>query len=79
MTKFPIDAPLERVLAALGRLGFRVIRTGNHVALVRDNADGTRTPLTIPNHRQIKSSTLRTTLSRAGIDRDEFLRAYEQA
>jgi hypothetical protein len=44
----------------------------------RENADGTRTPLTMPNHRTLKSSTLRTILSQAGISRDDFLKAYEE-
>jgi hypothetical protein len=47
--------------------------------MVRDNADGTRTPLTLPNHAQLKGSTLRTVCTQAGIPRDEFLRAYEQS
>jgi len=34
MAKSPVDAPLERVIAALGILGFEVVRRGNHVALV---------------------------------------------
>ncbi len=41
----------------LERLGFSLVRTGNHIALIRENLDGTRTPLTIPNHRRIKGST----------------------
>lgn len=45
--------------------------------MVRENNDGTRTPLTLPNHRLIKGSTLRTICSQAGIPRDEFLKAYE--
>jgi hypothetical protein len=44
--------------------------------MIRDNADGTRTPLTLPNHPLIKGSTLRTICAQAGIDRDEFVRAY---
>ena len=44
----------------------------------RLNADGSHAPLTLPNHRTIKGSTLRTILSQAGIDRNEFLDAYEQ-
>jgi predicted RNA binding protein YcfA (HicA-like mRNA interferase family) len=78
MVKFPIDAPIEQVIATFERLGFRVVRTGNHISMVRDNPDGTRAPLTLPNHRRLKSSTLRTALTRAGIPRDEFLYAYEQ-
>lgn len=77
-TKFPIDAPIERVIKALEQLGFRLVRTGNHIAMVRDNGDGTRTPLTLPNHRRLKGSTLRTILTQVGISRDEFLQAYAQ-
>jgi predicted RNA binding protein YcfA (HicA-like mRNA interferase family) len=77
--KFPVDAPIEKVINALEHLGFRVLRRGNHLALLRENEDGTWTPMTIPNHRKIKGSTLRTILTQAGIPRDEFLSAYEQS
>lgn len=79
MAKFPVDAPLRRVIASLEILGFRLVREGNHIAMRRDNADGTTTPLTIPNHRIIKGSTLRTILSQSGISRDDFLQAYERS
>jgi predicted RNA binding protein YcfA (HicA-like mRNA interferase family) len=78
MPKFPVDAPKAKVLGALELLGFVLIRTGNHVAMERANPDGTKTPLTMPNHRTIKGSTLRTILSQAGISREEFLEAYER-
>lgn len=77
--KFPVDAPIENVINALEHLGFQVVRRGNHIALLRENEDGTRTPMTMPNHRKIKGSTLRTILTQAGISRDEFLTAYEQS
>jgi hypothetical protein len=48
----------------LESLGFRLVREHEHIAMVRDNADGTQTPLTMPNHRRIKGSTLRTTAPR---------------
>jgi predicted RNA binding protein YcfA (HicA-like mRNA interferase family) len=79
MPKFPVDAPLRKVLRALESLGFRLVREGNHISMVRENPDGTRTPLTMPNHRRIKGSTLRTILRQSGISRDEFLDAYEEA
>ena len=79
MSKFPVDAPRGKVLRALGRLGFSVVREGEHVSMVRLNPDGTRTPLTMPSHRRIKASTLRTICTQAGISRADFLVAYEEA
>jgi hypothetical protein len=58
MAKFPADAPLRKVTSTLEQLGFRLVREENHIAMLRENPDGTRTPLTIPNHPVLKSSTL---------------------
>jgi predicted RNA binding protein YcfA (HicA-like mRNA interferase family) len=78
VTKFPRDAPIAKVLKALGALGFEVIREGNHISLSRINADGSRTPLTMPNHKEIKSSTLLLILRQAGITRDEFIEVFNK-
>jgi len=78
MPRFPVDALREKVIKALAILGFRLVREGNHLALLRENADGSRTPLTLPSHKVIKGSTLRTVLTQSGIPRDEFLTAYDQ-
>ena len=77
MSKFPIDAPVRKVINALEQLGFEKIREKNHIAMLRQNHDGTKTPLTMPNHPKIKKSTLRTILSQAGISREDFLKAFE--
>lgn len=79
MARFPVDAPRARVVRAFAMLGFRLIHQREHIAMLRDNPDGTSTPMTLPNHRRIKGSTLRTICTQARIGRDEFLRAFEQA
>lgn len=76
MAKFPVDAPKHRVLRTLAELGFIVVRQAEHIALRRDNPDGSSTPMTIPNHRTIKGSTLRRICTQAGIDRNTLLEVY---
>jgi len=100
-------------MGALAALGFRVVREEEHIALRRDNPDGSTTPMTIPNHPTLKGSTLRAICTYrgfdisggpesgappvktpsgeflassvmpktlwAGIPREHFLRAYDQA
>lgn len=78
MGKFPRDAPIGHVIRALEGLGFQIVRKGPHIAMIRENPDGTKTPLTMPNHKNIKGSTLRTILTQSGISREEFLRAYQE-
>lgn len=76
MARFPVDAPIRDVIKAFERLGFRLIREGNHISMARDNPDGSRTLLTTPNHRTIKGSTLRAAATQAGIPREDFLEEY---
>ena len=79
MTKFPVDAPKRKVIKALEILGFRMVREREHISMMRENVDGSKTSLTMPNHPKIKASTLRTICTQARITKDEFLKAYEKA
>ena len=79
MAHFPADAPKRKVIRALEMLGFRLVREKEHIAMVRENPEGTKTPLTMPNHSKIKGATLRTICTQAGISRDDFLKVYEQS
>ncbi len=78
MNKFPVDAPKKKVIGALEILGFAIVREKEHISMVRKNQDGTLTPLTLPNHKTIKSSTLRAICAQSNISREDFIKAYEK-
>jgi predicted RNA binding protein YcfA (HicA-like mRNA interferase family) len=69
----------KRVMETLESLGFEIVREREHITMIRENDDGTKTPLTMPNHKKIKCSTLRTICTQAGIARNEFLKFYERS
>jgi hypothetical protein len=33
MPKFPVDAPIRKIVRALERLGFELVREGNHISM----------------------------------------------
>jgi predicted RNA binding protein YcfA (HicA-like mRNA interferase family) len=76
VTKFLRDVPKRKVIKALEALGFETIREGNHISMIRINPDGSKTPLTMPNHEEIKGSTLLIILRQSGITREEFIEVF---
>jgi len=79
MVKFPVDAHKRKIVKTLEMLGFRIVREKEHISMLRENSDGTKTPLTMPNHSKIKASTLRLICTQSGIPREQFLKAYQNA
>jgi hypothetical protein len=47
--------------------------------MIRQNADGSKTPLTLPNHPTIKGSTLRSICRQISLTRGEFMAAFERS
>ncbi|MBC8205434.1 type II toxin-antitoxin system HicA family toxin [bacterium] len=74
--RWPVDAPKQKVIKAFERLDFKIGREREHIAMEKENCDGTKTLLILHNHKQIKGSTLRTACSCAKISREEFLKQY---
>jgi len=66
------------MIKAREALGFKVIREGDHISMSRINPDGSRTPLTLPNHKEIKGSTLLLILRQAGLKKEEFIEAFHE-
>ena len=64
----------RQVVAALAKIGYEVVRQrGSHLRL-RHPDDPNRRPLTVPDHREIKTGTLRAILRDAGLSPEEFRR-----
>ena len=76
--RWPVDAPKRKVIKTLKNLGFKIVREHEHIAMIRENEDGTKTPLILPNHKRIKGSTLRTICNQAKISREIFLEHYSK-
>ncbi len=76
--KWPNDVPKRRVVKAFIMLGFMITREREHISMIKMNPDGSRTPLTLPNQRLIKGSTLRLICTQSKITREDFLEAYSK-
>lgn len=71
MSSLPVISGSEAI-AALRRIGYEVVRQkGSHVRM-RHPTDEARQPLTVPDHRELKSGTLRAIIRDAGLTVDQF-------
>ena len=61
------DLSSERVVVALSKIGFRVIRQGKHIGM----SDGIR-HLTVPRHKRLNPYTLRAIIKDAGLTDQKF-------
>ncbi|MBX3382230.1 MAG: type II toxin-antitoxin system HicA family toxin [Phycisphaeraceae bacterium] len=72
MSGLPVISGREAI-KALARLGYEVVRQkGSHLRL-RHPTDASRGPLTVPDHKELKSGTLRAIIRDAGLTVDQFI------
>lgn len=72
MPKLPRISGKELV-KILAKLGYEIDhQTGSHIIL-RQNKEPYRR-LTVPNHKELDSGTLRSIIRQAGLTREEFLK-----
>jgi len=61
------DLSADRVVQALTKAGFRVVRQGKHIGM----SDGNRR-VTIPRHTRLNPYTLRSIIREAGLTDEQF-------
>lgn len=61
------DLSSERVVNALSKAGFEIIKQGKHVGM----SDGTH-HVTIPRHKRVNPHTLKSIIKDAGLTAEEF-------
>ena len=61
------DLSSERVVTALEKVGFRVIRQGKHIGM----SDGIHR-VTIPHHKRLNPYTLKSIIKDAGLTDEQF-------
>ena len=76
MAKLPTDLSGREVRAALERVGFVFRRqSGSHMVLRREDPYARAV---VPDHKQIRTGTLRRIIADAGLTVEEFMRLLER-
>ncbi len=74
MPKLPVISG-ERLVAALKRAGFAVVRQrGSHVSLSRTTDTGETFRTVVPLHRELAPGTLMDILQQCGLSKDDLTR-----
>jgi predicted RNA binding protein YcfA (HicA-like mRNA interferase family) len=74
MPPIPVLGP-ERVIQIFKALGWKIARVkGSHIILVKE---GSLATLSVPNHKEVASGTLRNLIRSAGMTIVEFLEMVE--
>lgn len=72
MSRLPVTSG-RRVVAALERIGYIVVRQrGSHIRM-RHPSEARRRPVTVPDHRTLKTGTLHAILRDAQLGVDELI------
>ena len=61
------DLSSERIVKALSKIGFKIIKQGKHIGI----SDGTH-HLTIPRHNRVNPYTLKAIIKDAGLTDEKF-------
>ncbi len=61
------DLSSERIVTALSKIGFKIIKQGKHIGM----SDGSRR-IIIPRHKRINAYTLKAIIRDAGLTDEEF-------
>lgn len=72
MSSLPVISGRETI-AALERLGYVAVRQKGSQVRLRHPSDPARAPLTEPDHKELKSGTLRAIIRDAGLSVDQFV------
>ncbi len=67
------DASLSQVLKTFKKFGYQILRSHNHIIIQKMNNS-----LSVPNHREINSKTLRKLIRDAKLNRKEFIDTYRE-
>jgi len=71
MPKLPV-LPGKDVVKAFAKLGYELDhQTGSHMILRHKDSPHRR--LTVPNHKELSTGTLRAIIRQAGLTREEFM------